>query len=65
MKNIQNFINEGYKILKFERDIDLRTGEEVAKIEMKALDGYINTITLDDNCGDEIEKELFTYLKNK
>jgi methyl coenzyme M reductase alpha subunit len=32
---------------------------------MRALDGYIKTITLDDNCTDEIEKELFHYLEKK
>ncbi|MPN57171.1 hypothetical protein SDC9_204865 [bioreactor metagenome] len=32
---------------------------------MRALDGFIKTITLDDNCTDEIEKEIFHYLEKK
>ncbi len=58
-----NFINEGYKIMKFERDIDKITGEEIGKIEVKALDGHRQYITIDDNAADEIEKNLFEYLK--
>ena len=65
MENIQNYINDGYKIMKFERDIDLKTGEEIGKIQMKALNGLLSTITVDDNGADEIEKELFIYLKEK
>jgi len=58
------FINEGYKIMKFERDIDKVTGQEIGKIEVKALDGQRQYITLDDNAADEIEKSLFEYLKS-
>jgi hypothetical protein len=65
MKKIRDYIDEGYTINKFERDKDLRSGDQICKIEMRALDGYINTITLDDNCTDEIEKQLFQYLQNK
>jgi len=61
----ENFINEGYKIMKFERDIDKVTGQEIGKIEVKALDGHRKYITLDDNAADEIEKNLFEYLKSK
>ena len=61
----ENFINEGYKIMKFERDIDKITGQEIGKIEVKALDGHRQFITLDDNDADEIEKSLFEYLKSK
>ena len=61
----ENFINEGYKIMKFERDIDKITGQEIGKIEVKALDGHRQFITLDDNGADEIEKSLFKYLRNK
>lgn len=59
------FINGSYKIMKFERDIDKVTGQEIGKIEFKALDGHRQFITLDDNASDEIEKSLFKYLKNK
>ncbi len=65
INKVEDFINEGYKIMKFERDIDKVTGQEVGKIEVKALDGYRQYITLDDNCADEIEKKLFEYLKSK
>jgi hypothetical protein len=65
MENIRRYIDEGYAINKFERDKDLISGDQVCKIEMRALDGYIKTITLDDNCTDEIEKELFHYLERK
>ncbi|WP_291632765.1 hypothetical protein [Clostridium sp.] len=64
-KQGDNFINEGYKIMKFERDIDKITGQEIGKIELKALDGHRQYITLDDNCADEIERNLFEYLKTK
>ncbi|WP_298837371.1 hypothetical protein [Clostridium sp.] len=60
-----NYIDEGYKIMKFERDIDKITGQEIGTIEVKALDGHRQYITLDDNGADEIEKSLFEYLKNK
>lgn len=62
---IEHFINEGYKILAFERDIDKVTGEEIGKIEIKALDGHRQYITFDDNAADEVERVLFEYLKNK
>ncbi|HEY8888901.1 MAG TPA: hypothetical protein VIM70_01395 [Clostridium sp.] len=61
----EKFLSEGYKIMKFERDIDKITGQEIGKIEIKALDGHLQYITLDDNEADEIEKNLFEYLKNK
>ena len=61
----EDFINEGYKIMKFERDIDKITGQEIGTIEIKALDGYRQYITLDDNGADEVEKSLFEYLKRK
>jgi len=61
----EKFLSEGYKIMKFERDIDKITGQEIGKIEIKALDGHLKYITLDDNEADEIEKNLFEYLKNK
>ena len=35
-----NYIDEGYKIMKFERDIDKITGQEIGTIEVKALDGH-------------------------
>ncbi|MBU3178958.1 hypothetical protein [Clostridium estertheticum] len=59
------FINKGYKIMKFERDIDKITGQEIGTIEVKALDGHRQYITFDDNGADEIEKSLFEYLKSK
>lgn len=62
---IEHFITEGYKIIKFEREIDKTTGQEIGNIELKALDGHIKNITFDDNAADEIEKNLFDYLKNK
>ena len=65
MENINNLINEGYKIMKFERDIDLTSGEEVGVVELKALDGYLMKLNLDDNSADEMEKVLFNYLKEK
>ncbi|MGH4122289.1 MAG: hypothetical protein ACREV6_05110 [Clostridium sp.] len=61
----EQFINEGYKIMKFERDIDSVNGQEIGKIEVKALDGHREYITLDDNGADDIERNLFEYLKNK
>ncbi|MBZ9687968.1 hypothetical protein G9F72_016680 [Clostridium estertheticum] len=61
----EQFISEGYKIMKFERDIDKVTGEEIGKVEVKALDGHRQYITLDGNGADEIEKNLFEYLKSK
>lgn len=61
----EHLINEGYKIMKFERDIDKVTGQEIGMIEVKALDGHRKYITLDDNAADEIERNLFEYLKNK
>jgi len=61
----ENFINEGYKIMKFERDIDKITGQEIGKIEIKALNGNRQYITVDDNVADDIEKNLFQYLKSK
>ena len=62
---IDNFISEGCKILAFQRDIDKVTGEEIGKIEIKALDGHRHYITFDDNAADEVERVLFQYLKNK
>ena len=62
---IENFISEGYKILTFERDINKVTGEEIGKIEIKALNGHRHYITFDDNAADEVERVLFEYLKNK
>jgi hypothetical protein len=62
---IENFISEGYKILAFERDINKVTGEEIGKIEIKALDGHRHYITFDDNAADEVERVLFEYLKSK
>jgi hypothetical protein len=64
-KQSQVLINDSDKIIKFERDIDMITGQEVGKIEVKSLDGHREYITLDDNAADEIEKQLFKYLKNK
>ncbi|MGH4119996.1 hypothetical protein [Clostridium sp.] len=61
----QYLINASDKIMKFERDIDIITGQEIGKIELKALDGHFEYITLDDNAADEIEKDLFKYLRNK
>lgn len=61
----EDFINEGYKIIKFQRDIDSVNGEEIGKIELKAIDGHMEYITTDDNGADEIEKKLFEYLKSK
>jgi hypothetical protein len=61
----EQFISEGYKIMKFERDIDKVSGEEIGKVELKALDGHRQYINLDGNSADEIERNLFEYLKSK
>lgn len=61
----EHFINDGYKIMKFERDIDKVTGQEIGTIEVKALNGNRQYITLDDNAADEIERNLFEYLRSK
>ena len=65
MENINNLINQGYKIMKFERDIDLTNGQEVGVVELKALDGYLMKLNFDDNSADEMEKVIFNYLKEK
>lgn len=65
MQNIDNLINQGYKIMKFERDVDLYSGEEVGVIELKAIDGYIMRVNFDDNCADEVERVLFNYMRDK
>ncbi len=65
MENINTLINQGYKIMKFERDIDLKSGEEMGVVELKALDGYLMKLNFDDNCADEMEKIIFNYLKEK
>lgn len=62
MKDIDQMIKDGYKIMKFERDVDLISGSEIGQIEMKALDGKLDTITIDDNGADDIEKVMFKYL---
>ncbi len=62
-KPTQDFINETYKILKFQRDIDKISGQEIGVIEVKALDGGLQYITVDDNVADEIEKDLYKYIK--
>ncbi|MFD3158393.1 hypothetical protein ACFIJ5_16330 [Haloimpatiens sp. FM7330] len=61
---INQMINDGYKILKFQRDVDLKTNEEFGLIEMKALDGYRKTINVSSDQADEIEKILFKFLKD-
>lgn len=61
----EDLVNEGYKLMKFERDIDKINGEEIGVIEVKALDGHREFISLDDNSADEIERKLFEYLKGK
>lgn len=63
--NIDQLINEGYKIMKFERDVDVHSGQEIGRVEVKALDGYREYIEFDDNAADEIEKNLFEYLREK
>lgn len=65
MKNIEKYIGEGYKIMKFERGIDLLTGQEIGKIEMKSINGTIDIMTIDDNGADDIEKKMFYYLSGK
>ncbi|GAA0121510.1 MAG: hypothetical protein KID00_07185 [Clostridium argentinense] len=65
MKDIEQMIKDGYKIMKFERDVDLISGNEIGQIEMKALDGKLDMITVDDNGADEIEKVMFKYLGEK
>ena len=65
VNKIENYINEGYKIMKFQRDTDSVNGEEIGKIELKAIDGHREYITTDDNGADEIERNLFEYLKNE
>jgi len=65
MENINNLINQGYKIMKFETDIDLTNGQEVGVVELKALDGYLMKLNFDDNSADEMEKVIFNYLKEK
>lgn len=64
MENINNLINQGYKIMKFERDVDLGSGQEIGKIELKALDGYLMEIIVDDNRADDMEKILFNYMRD-
>jgi len=64
MKNIDQMIEDGYKIMKFKRDVDLISGSEIGEVEMKALDGKLYVITIDDNGADDIEKEMFKYLRN-
>lgn len=61
---ISKMIKDGYKILNFKRNIDLKTNEEYGSLELKALDGYIKTINVNTNEADEIEKVLFNYLEN-
>lgn len=64
MESINQMIEDGYKILKFKRDIDLISGSEIGEIEMKALDGKLSVVTVDDNGADDIEKIMFKYLRN-
>jgi len=61
----EDLISEGYKLIKFQRDIDKISGQEIGSVEVKSLDGHREFITLDDNSADEIERELFKYLKSK
>ncbi|CAM3048729.1 hypothetical protein HAHI6034_12995 [Hathewaya histolytica] len=63
--DIEKYGKEGYKLLNIKRDIQKNTGQEICKVELKALDGKIKTLEYDDNCGDEVEKIIFTYLKDK
>lgn len=65
MKKITEYIDEGYKIMRFERDVDLLTGQEIGKIEMKGLNGGVDVVTVDDNSADDIEKKMFNYLLGK
>ncbi|WP_138204624.1 hypothetical protein [Haloimpatiens lingqiaonensis] len=60
---ISQMINDGYKILEFKRSTDLLTNEEYGIIELKALDGYIETLNITDNQADEVEKVVFKYLE--
>ncbi|WP_461612199.1 hypothetical protein [Clostridium sp. Marseille-QA1073] len=64
MESINQMIEDGYKILKFKRDVDLISGSEIGEIEMKALDGKLCVVTIDDNGADDIEKIMFKYLRN-
>ena len=61
----EDLISEGYKLIKFQRDIDKINGQEIGTIEVKALDGHREFITLDDNSADEIERKLFDFLNTK
>ena len=63
MEDINKLINDGYKIMKFEREIDLLRGEEIGIVELKGLDGYRKVLSIDDNKSDDIEKVVFNYLK--
>ncbi|ARC84656.1 hypothetical protein U732_3056 [Clostridium argentinense CDC 2741] len=64
MESINQMIEDGYKIIKFKRDVDLISGSEIGEIEMKALDGKLSVVTIDDNGADDIEKIMFKYLRN-
>ncbi len=64
MESINQMIEDGYKIIKFKRDVDLISGSEIGEIEMKALDGKLSIVTIDDNGADDIEKIMFKYLRN-
>jgi hypothetical protein len=64
METINQMIEDGYKIMKFKRDIDLISGSEIGEIEVKALDGKLSVVTIDDNGADDIEKAMFKYLRN-
>lgn len=63
MEDINKLINDGYKIMKFEREIDLIRGEEIGIVELKGLDGYRRVLSINDNESDDIEKVMFNYLK--
>lgn len=60
---ISRMIKDGYKILEFKRNVDLISNEEYGIIELKALDGYVETLNITDNQADEVEKVLFKYLE--
>ncbi|WP_102401555.1 hypothetical protein [Haloimpatiens massiliensis] len=62
-KKISKMIKDGYKILEFKRNVDLISNEEYGTIELKALDGYIETLNITDNQADEVEKVVFKYLE--
>ncbi|WP_142414471.1 hypothetical protein [Hathewaya massiliensis] len=62
---IEKYAEKGYKLLNVARDVQKNTGEEILKVELKDLDGEIKILEYDDNCGDEVEKIIFTYLKDK